>query len=372
MKRHGTISVTLLTGPPGSGKTTLLDRVLGEAHTERVAVVEDWGGRRSIDHRLLDRTEGDVLEMSNGCLCCASRDGDLTRALRSLMKHAEKLDRVLIELATPDPEPVATALVADYDLRARLVLERIVTLVDASTIADPLRGGAETAEEIAIADVVVINKVDLVDHARVHAIEAQVREINREAEVLLAERVDVPLSTLWGARVDDARPPFRWTGVYHLTAGRYELSIAEGRAPFESLVVLPVRGLGDDALRDGARWATDRFRESPAPLLADERIPMGLHVALDVAATARAAFPIEIGEPGLYAVYAGHTAQEIELRLCVADGARLTTGPALPLLAPPPPSETPLRLMGALVPLETEVVWGPRDAGDVASRTSRA
>ena len=157
------VPVTILTGFLGSGKTTLLNRILTEEHGKRIAVIENEYGEVGIDQALVINADEEVFEMSNGCICCTVR-GDLIRVLNNLNKRRDKFDYVLVETTgLADPGPVAQTFFMDDELRAEYALDGIVTLVDAAHIEQQLGRSDESTEQIAFADVLLLNKTDLVN-----------------------------------------------------------------------------------------------------------------------------------------------------------------------------------------------------------------
>ena len=157
------VPVTILTGFLGSGKTTLLNRILSEEHGKRIAVIENEYGEVGIDQALVIDADEEVFEMSNGCICCTVR-GDLIRVLGNLMKRRDKFDYVLVETTgLADPGPVAQTFFMDDEIRAEFSLDGIVTLVDAAHIEQQLGRSDESTEQVAFADILVLNKTDLVN-----------------------------------------------------------------------------------------------------------------------------------------------------------------------------------------------------------------
>ena len=177
------IPVTILTGFLGSGKTTLLNRILKEEHGKRIAVIENEYGEVGIDQALVINADEEIFEMSNGCICCTVR-GDLIRVLGNLMKRRDKFDCVLVETTgLADPGPVAQTFFMDDEIRAEFALDGIVTLVDAAHIERQLGRSDESTEQIAFADVLLLNKTDLVDGEALDRIAARLRGMNRMARV---------------------------------------------------------------------------------------------------------------------------------------------------------------------------------------------
>ena len=330
------VPVSILTGFLGSGKTTLLNRILSEEHGKRIAVIENEYGEVGIDQALVIDADEEIFEMSNGCICCTVR-GDLIRVLGNLMKRRDKFDYVLVETTgLADPGPVAQTFFMDDEIRAEFSLDGIVTLVDAAHIEQQLGRSDESTEQIAFADVLVLNKTDLVDSEALDQLEARLREMNRMAQVVRSEQAKVPVDTVLnlGAfdldEVLERRPtflepeyPFEWTGVYSLGAGRYELSLADGPDPTMSLVVVPEQGTDDAALRESAEWCVRQYAESAAEIHPGDVIPFGKHVNLQLESLGRKSFLLEVDSPVRLGLYAQHTAEEFDLQLTNAGGTTI-------------------------------------------------
>src|ERR1700694_511270 len=168
------IPVTVLTGFLGAGKTTLLNRILSEKNGLRIAVIENEFGEIGIDDALVVNADEEVFEMNNGCICCTVR-GDLIRIVGGLMKRRDKFDGIIIETTgLANPAPVAQTFFVDEDVKARTRLDAIITVVDAKHLVQRLADSTEAAEQIAFADVIVLNKIDLVTAAEIEAVEAEI------------------------------------------------------------------------------------------------------------------------------------------------------------------------------------------------------
>ncbi|MYA09077.1 MAG: GTP-binding protein [Holophagales bacterium] len=322
------IPVTILTGFLGSGKTTLLNRILREEHGKRIAVIENEFGEVGIDQALVINADEEIFEMSNGCICCTVR-GDLIRVLGNLMKRRDKFDYVLVETTgLADPGPVAQTFFMDDEIRAEFELDGIVTLVDAAHIEQQLGRSDESTEQVAFADVLVLNKTDLVVDDALDKIEVRLRDMNRMARVIRSEMADVSVETVLNLAAFDLdqalerRPtflepeyPFEWTGVYSLDTGRYELSLAEGPDPAMSLVIVPDQGTDDSALREGAEWCVRRYAEPADDIRPGDEIPVGKHLNLLLDFPGRKSFFLEVDTQARVGLYAQHTAEEFDLQL---------------------------------------------------------
>ena len=318
--------VTILTGFLGSGKTTLLNRILSEQHGRRIAVIENEYGEIGIDQGLVIDADEEIFEMSNGCICCTVR-GDLIRILGSLAKRRARFDYVLVETTgLADPGPVAQTFFMDEDVRAHYRLDGILTLVDARHIEQQLGHSRESAEQIAFADVLVLNKTDLVEEARLTALEVRLRAMNALARIYRAEQAALPIEQVLDLaafdleRALERKPtflepeyPFEWTGVYDLTPGRWSLSLSAGPDPSLSLVVLPISDSGELGLRAGAERSVRLYAEPALDLAPGDALRLDAHQRLPIPPAGHARFRLDIGTPGLYALYSQHLAEEFAL-----------------------------------------------------------
>ena len=196
MNAHSPIPVTVLTGYLGSGKTTLLNRILTENHGRRYAVIVNEFGEIGIDNDLIVESDEEIYEMNNGCICCTVR-GDLIRTVEGLMRRPGRFDAILVETTgLADPVPVAQTFFMDDDVRAKTKLDAVVALVDAKHLPLRLKDSREAEDQIAFADVVVLNKTDLVTPDELAAVEATVRAINPTARIHRTERAAVSLDAV--------------------------------------------------------------------------------------------------------------------------------------------------------------------------------
>ncbi len=192
------IPVTVLTGYLGAGKTTLLNRILSENHGKKYAVIVNEFGEIGIDNDLIVGADEEVFEMNNGCVCCTVR-GDLVRIIDGLMKRKGKFDAIILETTgLADPAPVAQTFFVDEDVREKTALDAVVTVADAKWLSDRLKDAPEAKNQIAFADVIVLNKTDLVSKAELAEVEARIRAINPYATLHKTERAQVKLSDVLG------------------------------------------------------------------------------------------------------------------------------------------------------------------------------
>ena len=187
------IPVTVLTGYLGAGKTTLLNRILTENHGKRYAVIVNEFGEIGIDNDLIVESDEEVFEMNNGCVCCTVR-GDLIRVVEGLVKRPGGFDGILVETTgLADPVPVAQTFFMDDDVRARAKLDAVVTVADAKHLTGSLAHSPEAQEQIGFADVILLNKTDLVSGDELAAVERSIRGMNPHALIHRTERCAIPL-----------------------------------------------------------------------------------------------------------------------------------------------------------------------------------
>jgi len=208
------IPVTVLTGYLGAGKTTLLNRILSEPHGQKFAVIVNEFGEIGIDNELVVGADEEVFEMNNGCVCCTVR-GDLVRIIDGLMRRKGRFDAIIVETTgLADPAPVAQTFFMDEAVGGKTKLDAVVTVADARWLKDRLKDAPEAKNQIAFADVILINKTDLVGPEELREIEMRVRGINPYARLHRTERCAVPLPEVLGRnafdldRILDVEPAF--------------------------------------------------------------------------------------------------------------------------------------------------------------------
>ena len=326
------VPVTILTGFLGSGKTTLLNRILSEQHGKRIAVIENEFGEVGIDQALVINAEEEIFEMANGCICCTVR-GDLIRVLGNLMKRRDKFDYVVVETTgLADPGPVAQTFFMDDEISSEFSLDGIITLVDTFHINQQLGRSDESTEQIAFADVIVLNKTDLVKDTELDKLEARLREMNKMAKFIRSEMANVPINSVLDKsafNLDQAlirRPtflepeyPFEWTGIYPTKSGKYKIIMSEGPDPSMSLVIELGQNTDDLSLRNGAERCVRLYAEDAETIEPGEIVPKGKHVNLNLESSGQKEFNIEIEKDTKIGLFAQHTAEEFNMKLIEVD-----------------------------------------------------
>lgn len=343
------IPVTVLTGFLGAGKTTLLNRILSEHHGQRIAVIENEFGEVGIDQALVINADEEIFEMNNGCICCTVR-GDLIRILGQLLKRRDKFDRILVETTgMADPGPVAQTFFMDEDMKAQFALDGLVTVVDAKHLLLHLDDSEEAQKQVAFADVILLNKCDLVTADELDTVEQRVRRINAVAKLIRTTNADAPINTVLDvggfdlSRAIEVNPaflepeyPFEWAGLYKLDGAAELVAGACGHDHGHDahhhhvhdehhlkVALLPVPASGEDALKSAADKGIRAFAnvsEDRAPGSAIE--PSMTPWRLDLHG-AHAHFPVRIAAPGHYVLLSEHAPEEFHLTLKSADGKTL-------------------------------------------------
>jgi len=204
MQHDNMVPVTILTGFLGAGKTTLLNRILKEDHGNRIAVIENEFGETGVDSEIIEKTDEQIVEMNNGCICCTVR-GDLIRILGTLKEKREggalKFDRVVIETTgMADPGPVAQTFFTDEEIGNYYLLDSILTVVDAKHAPKQLDEFHEAQEQVGFADRILMSKTDLVSENEIEHLSKRLKKMNPRAPIKKVNFGDAPIAEVLDIR----------------------------------------------------------------------------------------------------------------------------------------------------------------------------
>jgi Ni2+-binding GTPase involved in maturation of urease and hydrogenase len=332
---EGPIPVTVLTGFLGAGKTTLLNRILTEQHGLKLAVIENEFGEVGVDNQLVISSDEELFEMNNGCICCSVR-GDLIRILGRLLKRKDRLDGIIIETTgLANPAPVAQTFFTDDEIRTAFRLDAIITVVDAKHVSSHLDLGDESVKQIGFADVLVLNKTDLISAEELKKLESRIRSINAVAKIHTTANCAVPIKDVLNvggfnlSRATEIDPaflepeyPFEWAGAYTLPEGRHDLIIGHADDDHDhhdcghdhhhdhernenelDVVILPVNSLLEKDINSARDLALKIFSDWEKHVTESETVAIGATLNRLELKDGNGKFKLEIPKPGLYVVF---------------------------------------------------------------------
>jgi G3E family GTPase len=269
MQDENMVPVTILTGFLGAGKTTLLNRILQEDHGHKIAVIENEFGEVGVDNAIIEKSDEQIIEMNNGCICCTVR-GDLIRILGTLKEKRDKgtlkFDRVVIETTgMADPGPVAQTFFTDEEIGNYYLLDSIITVVDAKHAAKQLDEFHEAQEQVGFADKILMSKTDLVAADEVETLSKRIRKMNPRAPIKPVHFGNAPIAEVLDIRgfnlnaILELDPTFL-TDSAHEHADQVESFVFRSDKPFdgnklEQFLSGMIQVYGPDLLRyKGILW----------------------------------------------------------------------------------------------------------------------
>ena len=337
MENKKAIPVTVLTGFLGSGKTTLLNKILSENHGKKIAVIENEFGEVGVDNELVIGADEEIFEMNNGCICCTVR-GDLIRILDQLMKRKDKLDYIIVETTgMANPAPVAQTFWVDDDIKETYSLDAIVTMVDAKHIWQHIDDSSECKEQIAFADVILLNKTDLVSEDELNKLEKRIKSMNSQAKIYRSKDANIDLSNILNVNAFDLdakvelnpdflveEVPFEWCGVFDFENKEYKLNTSEDPDPSLDIVFVGMKENSEAEITKAKKIAIKIFSETYKEVKNDKFLNSNHTLNRLLIEDKEQVFYFKPNKKGYYAVFTQHSPDEFNMVFEVSGEMSLT------------------------------------------------
>lgn len=328
METNKTIPVTILTGFLGSGKTTLLNRILKENHGKKIAVIENEFGEVGVDHELVIGADEEIFEMNNGCICCTVR-GDLIRILGQLMKRKDKFDYIIVETTgLANPAPVAQTFWVDDEMKEQMSLDAIVTVVDTKHVWLHIEDSSECMEQIAFADIILLNKIDLVNEEQLVELENKIKRMNPQAKLYRTRDADIDMQEILNVKAFDLKAkveinpgilqeevPFEWAGIFDLNEYEYSLSLEEGPDPTMDLLMIKSNSFDQKEIENKKKLAVKLFAEAPSVIRREKFVKTNAVLNRVYMDKLTNEYRLRVAEKGLYVMYTQHHPDEFAMKL---------------------------------------------------------
>ena len=326
MENKKTIPVTVLTGFLGSGKTTLLNKILSENHGKKIAVIENEFGEIGIDNELVIGADEEIFEMNNGCICCTVR-GDLIRILEQLMQRKDKLDYVIVETTgMANPAPVAQTFWVDEDIKETFRLDSIVTMIDAKHVWQHIDDSSECKEQIAFADVILINKIDLVSEVELDKLESRIKSMNSQAKLYRSKEANIDLNYILNVNAFDLdtkaelnpnfvieEVPFEWCGIFDFENKEYELNMDEGPDPTLDITYVALKENSEFEFDKAKKTAIKIFSETHKEIKPEKFLNANHTLNRLTVENRKQTYYFKPNKNGVYAVFTQHGPDEFNM-----------------------------------------------------------
>jgi len=326
MENKKAIPVTVLTGFLGSGKTTLLNRILSENHGKKIAVIENEFGEIGVDNELVIGADEEIFEMNNGCICCTVR-GDLIRILDQLMKRKDKLDYIIVETTgMANPAPVAQTFWVDDDIKESYSLDAIVTIVDAKHVWQHIDDSSECKEQIAFADVILLNKTDLVTEDELNKLEKRIKSMNSQAKIHRSKDANIDLENILNVNAFDLdakaelnpeflveEVPFEWCGIFDFENKGYQLKMNEGPDPSLDITFIKMKENSEMEIIKAKKAAIKLFSEKAKEVKNKKFLNSNHSLNRLLIENKEQVFYFKPNKSGLYAVFTQHGPDEFNM-----------------------------------------------------------